>query len=136
MVGSSDLSESAEKTIPRLSPEMVAALERPASGVDSAQQEAALFAQDLDAESIEKEAKRNSHKRNERFKDHFENIAIASLWIVASLFIVVGVVWFWHLLTPQWLHFLGSEEIDKLQNIVTGGVITGIGADHIKRRIG
>lgn len=102
---------------------------------DSAIEEAKLFELGLDEEDIKKRANEREHRRNELFRDHFENIAIAFLYLIAFLFFAVGFSWFWHLLTPGSWHYLSTDQVSKLQNIVTGGILASIAAGHIKKRL-
>jgi hypothetical protein len=76
-------------------------------------------------------AKREQH-RSEKFKDHFERIAIAFLWVSAALLVLMGGAWFWHLPSPTKWHYLEVDQVAKLQNLVTGGVFLGAVSSHIE----
>lgn len=105
------------------------------SDADAADKEANLFASGLSEEDLRKQEAQGEHRRNEKFRDHFERVAICFLWVIAGLFLFVGVTWFWHLLMPDNWHWLASSGVGKLQNIVTGGVLTSIAASHFKKRL-
>lgn len=124
------------KQIPGLPPSEEAALSSPIGSNDSGTKEAKLFALGLSEDQFRKKSAENEHVRNERFKDHFETIAILTLWVIAALFLIVGVTWFWHLIMPDNWHWLKADQIAKLQNIVTGGILTSIAAGHVKKRLG
>lgn len=100
---------------------------------DGGAQEAVLFES---AKPLEKWAEENELYRNEKFRDHFEIVAICALWGVAFLFAAVAVIWFWHLLLPEKCHWLSSESVSKIQNIVTGGILTSLATGHFKKRLG
>lgn len=100
---------------------------------DSGAKEAALFET---GKRLEDWSKENEHYRNEKFRDHFEIVAICALWGVAFLFAAVAVIWFWHLLLPEKCHWLSSESVSKIQNIVTGGILTSLATGHFKKRLG
>jgi hypothetical protein len=125
------------KTIPGLSPTEIAALDD-ASVTDVAKSllEARQLSSGKSLEELANDSRNNEHARNERFRDHFERIAICGLWVICAMFLIVGLTWFWHLLTPQSWHWLGADEVAKLQNVVTGGIIASIAAGHIKKRLG
>ena len=128
-------SDEPSKKIPGLDADEVEALYAGPSGNGSAK-EAEDFNQGLSVAELERKARQNEHKRSESFKNHFENVAICTLWIVAALALAVGVTWFWHLLMPDRLHWLSSDGVQKLQNIVTGGIVASLAAGHIKKRLG
>lgn len=123
------------KTIPGLTPSEVAVSETLTGPKDTAIQEAKLFELGLDEEAIKKRAAENEHNRNEKFRDHFEKIAVIFLYLIALLFFAVGATWFWHLLiSPTW-HWLTEPQVAKLQNIVTGGILASIATGHVKKRL-
>jgi hypothetical protein len=124
------------KKIPGLSPAEVLALDESSPIGDSSLKEAKQLTRGLSSEDLAKEAASREHHRTEAFKDHFENIAIVGLWVIAILFLAVGFTWFWHLLTPASWHYLNTDQVSKLQNIVTGGILTTIAANHVKKRVG
>lgn len=100
---------------------------------DSGAKEAALFEA---GKRLEDWSKENEHYRNEIFRDHFEMVAICALWSVSFLFASVGAIWFWHLLLPEKWHWLSPEGVSKIQNIVTGGILTSLATGHFKKRLG
>lgn len=106
------------------------------NGDDTGTQETKQLTRGLPEKELRKEAAKREHDRSERFRDHFENVAICSLWIIAFVLFAVGGTWFWHLLTPGGWHYLDTEQVTKLQNIVTGGIAVGIMSAHIKKRMG
>lgn len=66
-----------KKIIPRLEAQRIAKAE---AGDDSAITEAKQLSAGKAAEEIAEEAAKNEHQRNERFRDHFERMAIVALW--------------------------------------------------------
>lgn len=85
---------------------------------------------------IEEAARKNEVGRQETFRDHFEIIAIISLWGVWAAISLVGTVWVYHLVAPECWPRLPEQRIQTLQAILTGGVIAGVASGHLKRRIG
>lgn len=125
------------KNIPGLPPSEQETL-RDIAVNDSGRAEAQLLGQDLPEEELRRQAVRSDHRRNENFRDHFEKIAIASLWGIALILTLVVVAWFWHLLAPGEWGWLSVDQLSKLQNIVTGGSLTSIAsfaAGHIIKRL-
>lgn len=105
------------------------------SGLDTGFLEAQLLTRNLSARQIEEEAAENDHRRAEKFRDHFERIAIGAMYSIAGALFLVGAVWLWHLVAPSCWHFLTDEHLEKLQNVVTGGVLASVAAGHLKKRL-
>lgn len=121
------------KSIPGLPPEEEAA----AAGddVQSSAAETAQLTSGRSADDLEKEAREREHGRSERFKDHFEWIAIGGLYAMALGVAAFAIAWAYHILTPPCWHWLGGEQLAKIQNIVTGGILAGLIADQFRRRL-
>lgn len=102
--------------------------------VDQGQQEALFLGRGLPERDLRKEADESDHDRNERFKEHFDNIGIAALYAVSFALLIAGGFWFWHIVTP-W-HFLAPAQLAVLQNMLTGGVLVSVGTSYMKKRLG
>lgn len=124
------------KKIPGLPAEEAATLKDEVQEYDSGQKEARQLTRGLSQSEIEKEAAVGEHRRSEKFKDHFESLAIIGLYAVFLVFLLVGGIWFWHLLTPVSWHFLVAAQVATLQNIATGGIIASIATGHVRKRLG
>jgi hypothetical protein len=112
-----------------------AELEAANSANGSANDEAKQLASGRNVGDLKKEAEANEHKRDQKFRDHFERLAIVGLWLGAIFAGLVGVTWLFHVLTPVSCHWLTSEELSKLQNIFTGGVLVSAAGDHWRKRM-
>jgi hypothetical protein len=125
---------SVARPIPRLREEEELA-DTPAEGEpDLGQEEALSLGRGLSKRDLEKEADEAEHERSERFRDHFERVAIAGLYVGAIALFGGTSVWFWHIITP-W-HFLDQNQLAHLQNLVTGGVLVSVGTSYMKKRLG
>lgn len=87
-------------------------------------------------EELQREAQRNEHDRNQRFRGHFENIAICALWAAAVAITLVGGIWLWHMAAPIKWRWLSGEDVSHLQSIVTAGLLVGVIGNHFKKRLG
>lgn len=87
------------------------------------------------AEELKKLANNAEAKRTEKFRDHFERLSLWTLYIVWFALITMGLIWVYHLVTPDCMHLLLTEQIEKLQTFLTGGVIAGVASGHTKRRL-
>lgn len=104
-------------------------------GGDSGSLEAKLLSRGLKARDLRKEAEEADHERGEVFKDHFERMALFTVWGVFVVFMLLGVTWTVHTLIPPW-RWLLPQEVGGVQNLLTGGIIAGLIADHVRRRMG
>jgi hypothetical protein len=85
--------------------------------------------QELAAQANERE-----HARSQKFKDHFEMIAIVGLWLAAVCVFVIGVALAMHMLIPEHRHWLSGEQIASLKGLFTGGLLAGLMTNHFKKR--
>lgn len=102
---------------------------------DAAPKEHKKLSGDRTRKQLKEDAKKDELKRSKVFRDHFENIAICTLYLVSFVLGVIMLVWLIHLLTPQSLHWLSGEQIYTLQTILTGGALVGIASRHFKKRL-
>lgn len=123
------------RQIPELPAPDVATIQMPPEN-DPAPIEALQLSSGLTASELKRESEKNEHDRSENFKNHFERIAVIALYGIAGIFTVFGLIWFWHLTTPPVWHWLAADEVSRLQNFVTGGIIATVAGGHIKKRLG
>lgn len=102
---------------------------------DGGIKEATLFGLGLTVEQMEKRAAAEEIRRSERFREHFERIAIFALYFFTVLFGIAALTWGFHLLAPTSWRYLTDDQMSRLQAVVTGGAI-GVLLAHIRRRIG
>lgn len=111
------------------------ALDSPISDQDAASKEAIFLSRGLSSDEIEKEAAANEHRRNQAFRNHFERMAIVTLWTMFVALQTLAAVWLWHIISPTSMHWLSADQIGTIQNIVTGGIVAAALGDHFKRRL-
>lgn len=142
------------KALPKgLSPDEAAALAVGESSNDAAVQEARQFATGEPANVFKKKAEENEADRTEKFRDHFERV---SIWAMYSLFVtmfILGAIWLLHMVLPESCstrcnlmagvfqmppicRWLSPEQVVVIQDILTGGLIAGLLAEHIRKRLG
>ena len=80
-------------------------------------------------------AAQSKHKRDELFRFHFGLITVIALYVMAAGVLVFAFIWAWHTLMPSCWRWLHDADIEKIQNIVTGGVLAGLIADQFRRRM-
>lgn len=103
---------------------------------DDAIKEAKQLSEGKSAEQIATEAAQNEHERNEKFRNHFEKMAVVGLWIAFVVLVLMVMSWVSHILLPAKCHWLTSEQLAKVQNLVTGGVVASLAVGHLRKRIG
>lgn len=121
-----------EKKLPPLSEQEKAAID---SDDVQSREEAKQLGSGLSSDEIQRQAEEAEAGRTERFRDHYENLAIVTLYIVWGALIIIGLAWLYHLIaSPSWPR-LPDEQVNQLQNIVTGGVLAGLAGGHLKKRL-
>ncbi|NIJ34301.1 hypothetical protein [Sphingomonas oligoaromativorans] len=103
--------------------------------LDAAQQEAADFSSGKSRDELAEEAFRGEHRRNEKFRNHFEVMAICALWLTAIAVTGIGSVWLLHMVLPANRRWLSSEDLSHIQSIVTAGLLVGVIGNHFKKRL-
>lgn len=61
-------------------------------------------------------------------------MAVVTVWALFGAFLVFGFAWAVQVATP-W-GWLTKEQFDLIQGVLTGGIIAGLIADHVRRRMG
>lgn len=86
-------------------------------------------------DDLAQEARSNEHGRNEKFRDHFEKIAIASLYVLFGYLFFAGTVWLLHIILSPKCRWLSPEEVAHLQSILSAGIVIGVVGNHYKKRL-
>ncbi len=113
---------------------------------DRSAKEAVQIASGAEIKDLEAEARANEHRRNQKFKDHFEILSIVMLDLLFLGFAVLATIWVLHLILPEkpvgkWFVYyfhcwLTKDQLDDIAGVLAGGLIAGLVADHFKRRMG
>lgn len=123
------------ETIPGL-PESEIVLANQSEQADSASLEAITLSGGLSRGELEKQALFAEHGRNEKFRNHFENLAIIALWLSAVVIAACGLIWLAHMVLPEKWRWLAKDDVSHLQSIVTAGLLVGVIGNHFKKRLG
>ena len=83
----------------------------------------------------EKHRIEKDHERDERFRDAANASLIWAFRGIVAAISIMGVIWFYHLIAPAWLQWLTEGQIGKLQNLLTGGVVTSVLVKYFERRL-
>lgn len=109
-----------------------------------------LLSRGMSADELAAEARRKEHAREEDFRDHFERLAICAMYLMFGTLAVFGLVWAVHMILPEKCapismrplgcvcigRWLTEDQLTIVQDIVTGGLVAGLLADHFRRRMG
>lgn len=99
---------------------------------NKSEKEAAAIA----AGTLDEAAKRNEHDRTEKFRDAVALAVLILFWIAFAAMVVATIIWFWHLITPPgWCHFLEEKQLDKIGNLLMGGITTSFLSNYAKKRL-
>lgn len=112
------------------------ALERPQIATDAASKEAVQLGSGLSDDEIRRLAAGGEHRRSERFKDHFEYLAVTALWLGGLAVLGMAGTLIFHLLCHNDWRWISEHQQDKLEYLVAGGVVSGVVTAHLRKRIG
>lgn len=86
-------------------------------------------------EELEQVALRKEHDRTEIFRDRFNHVVVFILYMVVLILTLLASTWVYHIIAPRDAHWLDEVQIDKVQNLLTGGIVAGLGIDFIKKKL-
>jgi len=98
-------------------------------------EESKQFGSGKTEEQLKKETRENEHNRTERFRGHFNSITIMALWAMAIGVLAFALTWSLHVILPENFHWLTTEQVARIQNVFTGGVLAGLIADQFRKRV-
>ena len=122
------------KKLPPLSKEEAELLS--GDGDDRSVEEAKAFSKGSSYDDLRKKAEEKEIDRTEYFRDHFEKVAIITMYAIWIILIATGFIWAFHLLAPNSWHWLSAEQVKALQTVVTGGALAGVASGHLRKRVG
>lgn len=100
-------------------------LEPEPTGTDSdkqAESEALAVAQG----TLERDADKNQHHRREKTRDHIGKAAVIGVWLAFLILALGACVWAWHMLAPEGWRYLTSEDIAKVQSLLSNIIIGAV----------
>jgi hypothetical protein len=128
--------EPAEIFLPPLTDDERAAIGAGPNNDSRSTAEAQQLSSGLSSEEIQRRAEENEAKRTEAFRNHFERLAVVTLYGAWAILMLLGLTWVYHLVaSPCWPR-LPDAQIDHIQSIITGGILVGLAGGHFKRRLG
>lgn len=98
-------------------------------------EEALQLGRGLPKRDLKKEAEERDYDRGQRFRDHFERLAIWGMYAVAATILIIGSVWLLHLVIAPTVRWLGKDDLSHLQSIITGSVLAGVIVEHFRKRL-
>jgi nitrate reductase NapE component len=85
--------------------------------------------------TLDVEARKNAHNRNENFKNHLATAACCLFWLAVALLFAFGIVWAYHMITPTNWHFLDAQQIGAIQGMLFSGVISSLTSSFAEKYI-
>jgi len=99
-----------------------------------AEAETAMFNAGAPVGEWKKDADEREHKRNQKFRDAFEDLIIFVVkWTVRG-FMAMALVWALNIALGRW-SWLNEDQMRDLKDLLAGGLIIALVSDHIKRRM-
>lgn len=87
----------------------------------------------LESDSLEDEAKRNSHGRRENFRNHIKIAAICLFWVGVICIMSLILTEAWHLITPQKYHYIDDNQKSKIETILFSGALAAMVSGFSKK---
>lgn len=87
----------------------------------------------FEAESLEVIGNRNHFHRRERFQDCLILGALIAFWLIVAGSVVLGLVWFYHLLAPESWHYLSERQQEKIHAMLFSGLMSAAVTGSAKR---
>lgn len=84
---------------------------------------------------LEFDGRKREHNRHQSFRDHVNIGVLIIIWLIIVSICLGIVVFLWHLLTPERLHFLGDPALEKLQTILSATVLSSALTGYANRRM-
>lgn len=84
------------------------------SSTPSVEEEMASFAD----KTLEHDAAKQNHKRDQKWKDHFSWAFIGAFWFLWFLFLVMCFSLIMHWILPVKCHWLSVEQLDKIKVLI------------------
>lgn len=124
------------KSLPEPPPEEMAALQPLPGKTNGGREEEKFLDRGLEIDELEHEAQVAEYNRSKKFRNHFEWLALRTMDALFAMLGILGTVWVLHLILPEKRRWLTPDQVIIIQDILTGGLIAGLLADHFKRRMG
>lgn len=86
-------------------------------------------------DNLEQKAKEGKHKRHQNFQSSLNCIVILSLWAIFLSVLSCGVVYLWHMLTPEYKHFLTQTQLEQIRTFVVTAILSSSLTNYANRHI-
>ena len=84
---------------------------------------------------IERDGQIQEHTRHQTFRNNVNIATLILFWLVV-FFIGAGIiVYAWHLLTPEQLHWLSDERREKIQTLLAAAILSSALTGYVNRRM-
>lgn len=97
--------------------------------------EAKQLASGKESRDLKREATEKDHDRQQKFLDVFENVLISGLIMGAALIALMAIVLVYHLSAPLNWRFLDPEDVNRIKDILSGGLFVTLISDQAKKRL-
>src|SRR5215469_10115095 len=95
----SNAPEDKKRIVPEMAPTAVSGAALDSN--DPALREALQLSSGKTIKELEEDGRRREHTRDQNFREHFECLAIASMYVLFAAMCIVGFVWLWHVILPE-----------------------------------
>jgi hypothetical protein len=60
-------------------------------------------------------------------------IACVAIWVLFCLFLILLIIWFWHLVTPTQAHWLKQPELQAVERILFASTIVSLAGKYFSK---
>ena len=81
----------------------------------------------------EKESRKKEHQRGEKLRDTLHKLVVVGVIIMGVLLIFGILVWAWHVLVTDNWHWLSTEQMREIQQIMSSVLLALVVSDYAKK---
>ena len=74
--------------------------------------------------TLEEDAAKQEHARNQKWKNHFNTAFIIAFWFLWSCFILMVFALIFHWVMPDTWHWLKPEQLDKIKTVIMAALVS------------
>lgn len=92
----------------------------PSSSAPSVEEEMASYGN----KTLEEDAAKQEHARNQKWKNHFNRAFIIAFWFLWTCFILMVFALIFHWVMPDKWHWLTPEQLDKIKTVIMAALVS------------
>lgn len=107
----------------------------PINDLGTSDEDAAKELASFRSEELEKEARSYQHRRRESIRDTLHKGAKLLIWIAIVILTTMVLFWAYHLLAPEHLHFLSTDQYNELKSVLFSAALSAFVSGYAKQML-